>query len=362
MRSRIAGLTGMIPLFILSGLARAQEPSQPRASYRTLAELDASYERQATELERRKLADLVALAGRASGLESERAYRAALDLAVARGFYREAEPAARAYMRREHGEPESQALAASVALMADADRGEFDRSLAELRQFMERRAAAPIPDDRRLPGALICAVGEAYLQRLIRGGRLDIARQVCRLAMGSGHPDAAVRDYFADRLARLEMVGKPAPAIEGTDVDGRPVRLADLKGQAVLVDFWATWCPPCVASIPTLRDLALGRRDRGFAVLGVNLDGLAQAPPGQPADPKETLAAVRWFLLEHSIPWPVVVGPAAEAAARSYQVNDVPASFLIGRDGTIIAVELGGESLARAVDEVLGRPTPAGRP
>jgi len=119
--------------------------------------------------------------------------------------------------------PGSHALAASIALIARADRGEFDQSLADMKQFLDQRAATGIPQDRRLPGPLVCAVGEAYLQRLVRGGQIDIARQVCRLALSSDNPGRVVQNYFSERLARFDMVGKPAPAIDGTDVDGKPV-------------------------------------------------------------------------------------------------------------------------------------------
>jgi thiol-disulfide isomerase/thioredoxin len=339
--------------------AAAQDPGGGSKAYSSLADLEASYERQLTDLERRKLADLVVLAGRLNGIEAESAFRAAFDLSVARGLYAEAEPSARAYLARKKGEPETQALAASVILVAHAERGEFERSLAELKQFLDSRAAAPVPDDRRLPGALICAVGEAYLQRLIRGGRFDIARQVCHLALNNTHPDKVVQTYFTERLARLDLVGKLAPAIEGTDVDGRTVRLADLKGKVVLVDFWATWCPPCVASFPQIRELNLAHRDQGFAVLGINLDLLAQDASGKQANAKEVLSAVRWFLLEHLASWPNVIGPGAEAAAKAYGVNEVPASFLVGRDGTILQVELSGKALSQAVTQALKGPAAA---
>ena len=77
-----------------------------------------------------------------------------------------------------------------------------------------------------------------------------------------------VKSHFGARMARLNLVGKLAPPIAGPDVDGRPVSLADYKGKVVLVDFWATWCPPCVASIPALNTLAQKYHDQGFVIVG----------------------------------------------------------------------------------------------
>ena len=93
------------------------------------------------------------------------------------------------------------------------------------------------------------------------------------------------------------MIGKPAPEIEGKDVDGKPIRLADLKGKVVLVEFWATWCPPCVASFPTLRHLTRDYKDRGFAILGVNLDDLARSESGQPGAGAVFRSYIRSFLV-----------------------------------------------------------------
>jgi hypothetical protein len=319
----------------------------------SVAGVEASYARQVAELERRKLVDLAALAERLTGPEAESAFRATFDLAVARGLYAQAEHAARAYLAHEQGDPETHALAESIALISRAERGEFEQSLADLKQFLNDRAAAKLPDERRLPGPLVCAVGEAYLERLIHGGRLDIARQVCRLAMGSDHPSSVVQRYFADRLARFDMVGKPAPPIEGTDVDGRPVRLADLKGKVVLVEFWASWAPPCVHSFANTREVLLAHRGQGFAAIGVNLDELSPDASGKKPDPKDIAATVRWFLLHHRAGWPNLVGTGAEAAAKAYGVNEVPADFLIGRDGTILQVDVNGLALKNAVEQAV---------
>jgi peroxiredoxin len=335
----------------------ADKPSVGQAApgvvFSSLAELESHYARQAAELDRKKLADLGALAQRQTGPDSEITYRAALDLAVARSLYSEAEPIARAYLAHDRGEHETFALATSIELIMDAERGEFDRSFSELKAFLKQRAAAQVSDEKRLPAPLVCAVGEAYLQRLVRGGRFDIARQVCRLVCEGGHPDVVVKDYFANRLARFDMIGKPAPLFEGTDVDGKPVKLADYKGKVVLIDFWASWAPPCVAAFPHYRELYHTNRGQGFAVIGVNLDSLGQDMTGKKPDSKEALSTVRWFLLHHRASWPNLIGETAEATAKAYNVVEVPETFLVGRDGTIVQMEQQGEALAKAIEASL---------
>ena len=111
----------------------------------------------------------------------------------------------------------------------------------------------------------------------------------------------AVRDHFAGYRRRLDLVGRPAPAIRGTDIDGADVRLDDLKDKVVLVIFWATWCNPCVEKIPILNcALELHEKD-GFAILGVNLDS---------GPDRERL--VRRFVVEFGIPWPNVLSGEGE--------------------------------------------------
>jgi len=348
-----AASCGLVWLAVVA--AAGQEVGKPE--FRSLAELDAYYKQQADEIERRKLLDMAALAGRLTGMEAEAAYRAVFDVAVARGFFNAAEPAARAYLSRDEGAPQSQALAAMISLIARADRGEYDRSLADLEGFLKRRAAVQIPEEQRLPPHLLFAVGEAYLQRLIQGGRYDIARKVCQLAVAN-RADPAIKAHFEKRQARLDMIGKAAPEIEGKDVDGKPVRLADLKGKVVLVDFWATWCPPCAASFPTLRQLAREYKDRGFAILGVNLDALARSESGQPgAGAEPATDDIRWFLVSQRAGWTNLVGPGADAAAKAFGVEEIPASFLIDGEGKIIHVELRDQALARTLAHLLGGPT-----
>ena len=126
-----------------------------------------------------------------------------------RGLYTVAEPASRDYLSRKQANPETQALAGSIVLISETDRSEFDKSLATFKTFLERHTTASVPDDQRLDGPLVCAIGEAYLQRLLATSRVDIARNACQIAIEIPHPEPRVRTYFSERLARVEMIDKP---------------------------------------------------------------------------------------------------------------------------------------------------------
>ena len=88
-----------------------------------------------------------------------------------------------------------------------------------------------------------------------------------------------LRQKIRDDLSRLDKVGKPAPDAAVKDLKGAPFRLADLKGKYVLVDFWATWCAPCVAELPNVQAAYAKYHEGGFEVVGVSLDETKTAVP-----------------------------------------------------------------------------------
>ncbi|MCP4248287.1 MAG: redoxin domain-containing protein [bacterium] len=143
-------------------------------------------------------------------------------------------------------------------------------------------------------------------------------------------------------------IGDPAPTLEVSDLDGNKIRLADLKGKTVLLDFWATWCGPCVAEIPHLKDVyaKFGQRP-DFALIGISLD--------------EKPDTVRRFIKQQKMPWPQVVGDQAGAtkAADNYGVQAIPATFLITPDGKIQALDLHGPALKQQIGKLLTALEPA---
>jgi peroxiredoxin len=121
--------------------------------------------------------------------------------------------------------------------------------------------------------------------------------------------------------------GKPAPAFALKTLDDRAVSLADYRGKVVLLDFWGTFCMPCVKALPELQALHAKYASDGFAVIGMTVD--------------ERLAMVKKATAAAKVTYPIVQATAAEWAA--YKVNALPSMVLVGRDGKIVK-RYGGEA------------------
>lgn len=125
------------------------------------------------------------------------------------------------------------------------------------------------------------------------------------------------------------LAGFPAPEIALTTLDGDEVRLTDLRGQSVILNFWATWCPPCRFEMPALQRVHEDYQGR-VVVVGVNMT-VAEA----------SIDAVRAFLQERGITFPVWLDMQGEAS-DIYRVTSLPTTFFIDAQGTICEVVIGG--------------------
>jgi thiol-disulfide isomerase/thioredoxin len=148
----------------------------------------------------------------------------------------------------------------------------------------------------------------------------------------------------AVRRARL-LAGDPVK-VSGKTVDGRPFDISQYKGKVIIVDFWATWCGPCLAELPNLKSMYQKYHDRGLEVVGINLDDEGQE--------------LGKFLKDNDLPWKILHSTSptnkgfSDPNADFYGITGIPAIFLIDRSGKVISIVARGEQLATLVDGLIG--------
>jgi len=130
----------------------------------------------------------------------------------------------------------------------------------------------------------------------------------------------------AGLLTPALRVGDRAPDFSLADLNGEPVRLSDYAGRPVIVNFWASWCVPCVEEFPLLAAALDEHADDGLAVIGIVY--------------RDRSEAARAFADQMGADWPLAMDPG-EAVARAYGVYGPPESWLIAPDGTVFHRQIG---------------------
>lgn len=177
------------------------------------------------------------------------------------------------------------------------------------------------PTPARLPRAYYLAAAIAPLLILAAWGALLLARP--------GVPT-------------LVRVGDAAPVFSLADLDGNPVRLADLRGRPVIVNFWASWCGPCVQEFPLLTSAAAAHERDGLTVVGIVFQDRSEA--------------ARAFLARMGASWPAAMDPG-DAIANRFGIIGPPDTFFIDRDGVVVGRQIGQLSAAdldRGLAQILG--------
>ena len=155
----------------------------------------------------------------------------------------------------------------------------------------------------------------------------------------------------------LKLLGEAAPELVVDKwIDQTPVRLADLRGRVVLLDFWATWCGPCLAAFPKLKSWHEKYGDKGLVILGLTqYFGEAE---GRPMTPAQELDFLRKFKKEHVLPYGFAVSDKPDNN-QNYSVASLPTAVLIDRRGQIRLIETGGsssEEIAAAIEKLINEP------
>lgn len=159
-----------------------------------------------------------------------------------------------------------------------------------------------------------------------------IASTAALLLFGCGETASTEAAAGTVEAATAKEERRPAPEFALKDADGKEHKLSDFKGKVVLLNFWATWCPPCVQELPSLNSIHERFRDRGLVVVGISVD--------------EDKEAYQKFLQQRGVTFPTARDPEQTVNSR-YGTTKFPESYLIDREGYVRREYVGPEDWER---------------
>jgi thiol-disulfide isomerase/thioredoxin len=258
-----------------------------------------------------------------------------------------------------------QALAAATKLKAD-ERPEVVKAVEPFWTYIRIFNASTMEEAERkdLANELVAAVGESKFSRESRGAASrfgDLLSEkglteeagalydrLAKVATESSEPRFQKNaERFEATARRLRLPGK-FMALEGKLLTGGELDWSSYRGKVVLVDFWATWCGPCIGELPNVKENYKKYHDKGFEVVGISLDNARDK--------------LEKFIEKEEIPWTQMYDETIQKGdgwshpmVRFYGINGIPAAILVDKDGKVVSMGARGEELPKLLEQLLGK-------
>ncbi|MEZ6133537.1 MAG: TlpA disulfide reductase family protein [Pirellulaceae bacterium] len=241
---------------------------------------------------------------------------------------------------------EMDTIAASVALMTYFNEKQQAEVIKQVHDFLTGREKLSMQDVQT--GMLAAAMLELQPNKKPSRDTYELLDKL--LEDDEREEMQSLRINLQAAVRRLDLLGEKFE-FEAVDMAGKKLKTDDFAGKFVVVDFFATWCEPCLSEMPRLKKHYAKYKDKGLEVIGISLDGDSQA--------------LEKFLDGAQLPWPIVHDNAENPLDRiqmQFGVSSLPTVLLLNKEGTVVSLEARGAELDRLVDMLFEKPTPAPPP
>ena len=246
----------------------------------------------------------------------------------------------------EYRQAELDTISSSVLLMTFFGEDAKKRTLEQVHDFLKKRETLSMQDVQT--GMMAAAMLE--LQPNKRPAK-ETYELIDELLKDDEREDMqALRINLKANVRRLELLGNRFELVAKT-IQGKKIGIDDFEGKFVIVDFFATWCQPCLSEVPRLKKHYEKYQQRGLAVLGISLD----------QDKKQ----LNKYLADAELPWPIIHDQnddPMKTLQMQFGVSQLPTVLLLNKEGTVVSLEARGAELDRLMEMLFEAPTPAPAP